>query len=182
MPTVGNFLVIFIPWGIKNGRKVTSHFSRVYSSGWSGNFGDIFEYMPCIFEVLEEILKKTSKSWGVTKCIPQGIREWKKVWDLVERVMRNSLCHPYAYHITPPSSLPRILDLPTTLKIDTILHYISRQVWKENHRSDRWLLCYRNRIFKKYKRVGYSNTIKHYEKKLTKNIRPTDILQIYTSI
>ena len=24
--------------------------------------------------------------------------------------------------------------------------------------------------------------VKHYEKKLTKNIRPTDILQIYTSI
>ena len=32
--------------------------------------------------------------------------------------------------------------------------------------------------------IGHSNALVklHYEKKLTKNIRPTDILQIYTSI
>ena len=32
------------------------------------------------------------------------------------------------------------------------------------------------------KLLDYLEALKHYEKKLTKNIRPTDILQIYTSI
>ena len=35
-----------------------------------------------------------SRSRGVTKSIPRGIEEWKKVRDLEDRGTRNSSCHP----------------------------------------------------------------------------------------